>query len=119
MATKQTTREALEAEIKLLSDRIAQNTKAIEADRAAGREAEAKLHKLTISELVGVKDAVCVRYLGWEKGLDDAVGTLLKVNRTWAVVDFGSHGRSRFEIKELLPATKRAERFGWNPLLGV
>jgi hypothetical protein len=117
-------RAALEAERDRLTKRIKQAQKRIDDDKKAGRKVVQKLHRLSVIEALHVVDGVRLAYRGWakDKRLDDALGTVIEVKRTRCVVDFGSLGKWRFPIEDVLPVASGEEQGfrSWLPLpMGV
>jgi hypothetical protein len=80
---------------------------------------EREKHRLTLVDAVGQQVRIRYRQPAGDRcaKLNDATGTLLKINRTLARVDFGEHGIWRWQIDELLLAGD-AERQGFVFMLG-
>jgi len=100
-------RAKLEDEAKQLAERIKTHENLIYADRKAIWAIRAKLHRLTIVAVVGVPDGVRLRIRGSHKDrrFDDATGVVVRVMRTWALVDWGSSlGRWEMQIDDLMRA---------------
>jgi hypothetical protein len=99
-------RAKLEAEAKQLADRIKAHENLIYEDRKSIGAIRAKLHRLTIVAVVGVPDGVRMRIRGLRKDrrFDDATGVVVRVMRTWALVDWGpALGRWQMPVEDLLP----------------
>ena len=99
-------RAKLEAEAKQLAERIKAHENLIYKDRESIGAIRAKLHRLTIVAVVGVPDGVRMRSRGLylQGRLDDATGVVVRVMRTWALVDWGPVlGRWQMPVEDLLP----------------
>ena len=110
-------REKLEAERAKLDARSAKRQAEAERDHVLREKLNAAIHRLDLAELVGVPGAVVLRVRGSDPRIpDDARGTITKVNRTRASVDFGEHGHDwSIPLQSLLPAGKMQ---GWTIHIG-
>ena len=106
-----TAEEKLIAERERIVARQRRRKQQAEADRQRFYEIERKLEKLQLSKLVGIDAGVKinVRYEAGhpEATFNQARGTLVKVNRTRALVDFGELGRWTWPIHRLVAADGR------------
>lgn len=105
--------ELLRAEVERLAARIERRNQQNRKDRGAIVDAEARLRRLAIVDIVGVPGAVRVRCRGrfsdWR--VNDAAGTVKSVCRTRCVVDWGAPlGQWRMLIDDLLPVAAAATR---------
>ena len=100
-----------QAELKARRERRRQ-----EADKDTRRQVAIhdELTRLDCYELLNVPGAVIPRTrepAGSKFAkLNDAVGTLKKIHRTWATVDFGQLGVYEFRLDALLPASRKGEQ---------
>lgn len=106
-----TAEEKLIAERKQIEARFRRREKQHKADLDRHEEIGRLLEKLELAKLTGIEGGVKVR-IRYEPGnpnakLNHARGTLLKVNRTCAAVDFGELGRWNWPINELIAADGR------------
>jgi len=72
-----------------------------------------ELDRLQITEAIGVSNGVRLRNRNWanNRKLDSALGTVLRVNRTRAVVDFGSEfGEWTIPVDQLLSVASGREQ---------
>lgn len=103
--------DTLLAERRPIEARQRRRKKQAEADRARLFEISQQLEKLKLNELVGVQGGVKLgtRYEADHPNakFNSARGTLVKVNRTLALVDFGELGRWKWPIEDLVAAESR------------
>ena len=111
-----TQHEQLEAEATAIRARVQKSWKRHQAlDRDCDKRLktiDAALLRLKFHELLNVPGGVIVRTrqpIGDRNAvLNDLAGELVEVGRTLGVVDFGqTHGKWRYSLSELLPATER------------
>ncbi len=101
-----TAEEKLIAERKRLYKRMEKLRETLKADQQRVMAIERALERLRLGDLVGVTGAVkpATRYEADHRyaKFNQARGTLIKVNRTRALVDFGDLGRWAWPIDELV-----------------
>ena len=106
-----TPEEKLIAERKQIEARQERRNAAEKADRKRLEAIAMALMKLQLSKLIGVADGVKVntRYHADHPNakFNHAAGTLVKVNRTRALVDFGELGRWTWPVYRLTAAEGR------------
>ena len=104
-------RERLEAELGAIGQRDRRRNDEAKVDRMRAAKINAEIRILDLVPLVGVVDAVIVRYHGWDKRVpDNATGMLTKIARTRGSVDFGEHGKWTMALDALLPVSKADQR---------
>lgn len=103
----------LETELAAIKARIQKRYKQNCDDQERSSEIQEKLRRLRLAELIGIENGVMTRHRvcsGQCMKLNDARGTLIKVNRTRCVVHFGKHGEWRIPFGNLLPATEASKQ---------
>lgn len=112
-------REKLVYEQQKIAARKLKRDAQAQLDRQREHQIETALRRLDLVPLAGVRDAVMLRYRGWDRRIpDDSVGTLTKIGRTRGDVDFGPHGRWSVPLYDLIAASKSDER-GMTPRFGA
>lgn len=103
--------EKLRAEQEKLKKAIDRRRKQNAADDHKYYEIERQIERLKLVPLIGVEAGVqyAFRRASHEKDawLNDALGTLLKINRKYAVVDYGDRGTWNIVFCRLQPAGER------------
>ncbi len=105
------TSEKLLAEQKKIEARMRRRNEQAQADQKRLYEIKRLLEKAELAKLTGIERGVKIG-IRFEPGnpaakLNHAVGTLVKVNRTCALVDFGELGKWNWPINELVAADAR------------
>jgi hypothetical protein len=109
--TNASRREKLQAELAQIKARAAKRAEQACADRDRSIEIDRELWALELAPLIGVPDGVTIRYRGWDRRIPDGTtGTLTKIARKRASVDFGEHGNWTLPITDLIAAAKTDER---------
>lgn len=99
--------EELAAEREKLNGQLARLSKRADSIRGRLFEIAKQERRERMKAQAGVSEGVRVAargYSGKYAFLNDALGTLVKVNRTRAVVDYGEHGELSIPIVDLIAA---------------